>query len=108
MDDTKDPTDPADPADPADMDQRFGQLVYETFCAYGRRDALTNRMGYADIQALKSASRAETIELCRGSDQRFLAILEVATPGEVATYLCGQMDGRDQGRGEIVFLASFM
>ena len=77
-----------------DQDATFGACGYETLTARGRRDAITSRMDYSGIQALKSASRSKVLDLFEGSGRPILAAIETGTPGELASYLCGFADGR--------------
>lgn len=89
-------------------DERFGAEVYDALAALGRRDALTARMDYAGIQALKAASRSECLELFRGSGEHVMAFLERGAPGEFAAYLCGVADGRRTTGRDLLFLGAML
>ena len=80
-----------------DDDACFGESVYAALRSRGRRDALTARMDYAGIQALRAASRTHALELFAGSGKTILKAIELDTPEEFASYLRGFSDGYDRG-----------
>ena len=86
----------------------FGHRLVEALQKHGRRDVVTGRLNYAAIQELKSASRAQTVELFRGSSASIRQCIESNSPDEVAAYLVGFADGRESRESwepmELVFL----
>ena len=70
----------------------FGQRVHDLARQHLRLDLLTTRLKYKDIQHLKAADRAETIELlCQSSVNPITPehLKHVETPEDLVAWLTG-------------------
>ena len=89
-------------------ERAFGALLYEALCDQGGRTVLTSRLGYAQIQQLKSADRSIVATLLGGSSPAILRRVESDSPQVLAAYMCGFFDGGNLTDGRKLVLAGLI
>ena len=91
-----------------DSDQSYGAQFYDALCEQGGRSAVTSRLGYAQIQELKSADRAGVAALLSGSSSAILKRVANDPPELLAAYMCGFFDGGNLTDGRKLILAGLI
>src|SRR5687768_2752843 len=67
--------------------EAYGGRLCEALKELSRFDLITRKLNYDAIQRLKTADRAETVKLFRGSCYEFLQLIKTKEPAEVAAQL---------------------
>jgi len=91
-----------------DSDRSYGARLYDALCAQGGRSVVTSRLGYAQIQELKSADRSGVAALLSGSSSAFLKRVASHPPEVLAAYMCGFFDGGNLTDGRKLILAGLI
>ncbi len=65
----------------------FGFELYEELKSHSQGGVITTTLLYADIQRLKAADRAQTVEIFGGSDSETMRRIQEGSAQEVVGYL---------------------
>jgi hypothetical protein len=87
----------------------FGALLLRELEAQGGREVVTAQFRYEGIQRLKTATRAQVLELFRGSEYELMQRIKKDPPADLARFLIRRFDrSRAQGTLAVFFLGAML